>query len=143
MTPTTQNLALETWTPERQKQVNEATPESPVLLTPDEERELREANKNGFYLAIGEGCLMIHIREGSRAAQVLALKDKGMNTEAIAEQLGVSVTTIRRIMVAHAMQAQDAHIAEAIVMKASGKSNAEIGENLDLDESAVRKILES
>lgn len=96
--PTTKNPALKTWTPERQKEVNESTPENPVHLTLEELHELREANQNVLQHEVGRGRFTFPAREGSPAAKALALKDKGYSNAAIANELGISESVTRRIL---------------------------------------------
>lgn len=95
---TTTKIALETWTPERQQEINESTPENPVQLTLDEERDLREAKPHILQMAVGAGRIRITIREGSKADQALKLKDKGMNNAAIAAALDIPESNVRRIV---------------------------------------------
>lgn len=85
-------------TPERQKQIYKATPENPVHLTPEEEKEMREENMNNLQHGVGAGRFIITPREGSSAAKVLGLQGKGLSNAAIAHELGISESTVRRVL---------------------------------------------
>jgi hypothetical protein len=85
-------------TPERQQEIKDAAPENPVHLTPDEEKEMRETNKNALQVGIGAGRYTIDVREGSQATKAIALRDKGLNHAAIASELGLAESSVRQIL---------------------------------------------
>lgn len=85
-------------TPERKAEIDAATPENPIRLTPEEETELREENAGRFQMNVGAGRFHLKAKPGTTAAEALALKDKGMNTAAIAHQLEYSEGFMARML---------------------------------------------
>jgi hypothetical protein len=98
MTPTTRYPALDTWPRERKREINNSTPENPVLLTAEEEAELREASMNVLRVSVGSGRLQIQTRPGSPADKALKLKDKGLSDEAIAAELNLDSRGVKRML---------------------------------------------
>ena len=85
-------------TPDRQKQIDEATPENPVDLTPEEETELRTRNRTRFQYDVGAGRFRVKAKPDSPADKVLILKDQGLSNSAIAKELDLNETNVRQIL---------------------------------------------
>lgn len=98
MTPTYTNPALETWTPERQKEINESTPENPVRITPEEEKEMREANKSVFQASVGSGRFLLKAKPGTPAAYALVMSARGASNAAIAHGLEISEDRVKDML---------------------------------------------
>ena len=127
--------------PERKQEIKSATSENPAHLTQEEMLELRDENPNRLQHDIGAGLVTIPIEPGSYAARAVDMKAKGMNSAAIALELEMSVTTIRRLLDSADKRRHGLANANAKSMYATGYSNAEIADHLGLTESRVRTIL--
>jgi predicted transposase YdaD len=82
--------------PERQKEIDAATPEKPVRLTRE---EMLGMNQNKLKVGVGEGRYTgIPNEEGKKnIARVKQMKHAGYSNAEIAEHMGVQELTIQRM----------------------------------------------
>lgn len=85
-------------TPERKQEIKEATKESPVRLTFEEEAELRKRNRNQFQTDVGAGRFMVQAKRGTRGAKMLEMKAAGYSITEIAETMGLKATSVSRVL---------------------------------------------
>jgi predicted transcriptional regulator len=85
-------------TQKRQEEIDSATKANPVNITVEEAVELRMRNKTNFYMDINSGrlCLESHIL--TMRQLVSNANTNGMSDAAIAEELGLTEKTVRRIL---------------------------------------------
>lgn len=83
---------------ERQAEIRAATKANPVTLTQVEVDELREESRHRFQADFGGGKYRIPAKPDSPGEKMLRMKLNGKSNAEIGDDLGLSESTVRRII---------------------------------------------